>query len=40
MENNFIQFQSESAVLPSCFRVQPHQPAVPRSQQQQARLLA
>ena len=36
----FIQFQSESAVLPSCFRVQPHQSAVPRSQQQQARLLA
>ena len=40
MGKYFIQFQSEPAVLPSCFRVQPHQPAVSRGQQQQARLLA
>ena len=36
----FILFQSEPALLPSCFRLQPHQSPVPRSQQQQARLLA
>ena len=40
MGKYFIQFQPEPAVLPSRFRVQPHQSAVPRSQQQQARLLA